>query len=55
MFCPSHPEQRVGGNGKKHILHLPTPDQLKARGMANRRARLVINDYPGAGVEQRVA
>lgn len=46
LFCPAHPEQRIEGNGKKHFLHLLTPEQLKARGMADRKARLVINAYP---------
>jgi hypothetical protein len=46
LFCPAHPEQRIEGNGRKHFLHLLTPEQLKARGMDDRKARLVINAYP---------
>jgi hypothetical protein len=46
LFCPAHPEQRIEGNGRKHFLHLLTPEQLKARGMADKKARLVINAYP---------
>ena len=46
LFCPAHPEQRIEGNGKKYFLHLLTPEQLKARGMGDKKARLVINAYP---------
>jgi hypothetical protein len=46
LFCPAHPEQRIEGNGRKYFLHLLTAEQLKARGMSDRRARLVINAYP---------
>ena len=34
------------GNGKKYFLHLLTSEQLKARGMADKKARLVIQAYP---------
>ncbi len=46
LFCPAHPEQRIEGNGKKYFLHLLTPEELKARGMAHKRAQLVIEAYP---------
>ena len=46
LFCPAHPEQAISGNGGKYFLHLLTPEQLRARGMSERRARLVINAYP---------
>jgi hypothetical protein len=34
------------GNGRKYFLHLLTPEQLKQRGMADRKARLVISAFP---------
>jgi hypothetical protein len=46
MTCPAHPEQRIQGNGRKYFLHLLTPEQLRARGMSDKRARLVIQAYP---------
>jgi len=46
LCCPAHPEQRIEGNGKKYFLHLLTPEQLKARGMADKTAKLVIQAYP---------
>ena len=46
LFCPAHPEQRIEGNGKKYFLHLLTPEQLKARGMGDKTAKLVIQAYP---------
>ena len=46
LFCPAHPEQRIEGNGKKYFLHLLTPEELKARGMSDKRARLLIAAYP---------
>ena len=46
LFCPGHPGQRIEGNGKKYFLHLLTPEALKARGMSDKRARLVIAAYP---------
>jgi len=46
LFCPKHPEQRIEGNGKKYFLHLLTPEELRARGMSDKKARLVINAYP---------
>jgi len=46
LFCPSHPDQRIHGNGKKYFLHLLTPEELRARGMSDKTAKLVINAYP---------
>ena len=46
LFCPKHPEQRIKGNGKKYFLHLLTPEQLRSRGMSDKKAKLVINAYP---------
>lgn len=46
LFCPRHPEQRIEGNGKKYFLHLLTPEELRARGMSDKKAKLVINAYP---------
>ena len=46
LFCPAHPEQRIEGNGRKYFLHLLSPEQLKGRGMSDKKARLVINAYP---------
>lgn len=46
LFCPAHPEQRIEGNGKKYFIHLLTPEQLKERGMSEKKARLIINAYP---------
>jgi hypothetical protein len=46
LRCPAHPDQRIEGTGKKYFLHLLTPEQLKARGMSDKRAKLVIHAYP---------
>jgi hypothetical protein len=46
LFCPAHPEQRISGNGRRYLLHLLTPEELRQRGMSDRRARLVIQSYP---------
>jgi len=46
LFCPAHPEQRISGNGRKYFLHLVTSEQLRLRGMGDKRARLVIQAYP---------
>ena len=46
LLCPAHLEQRIEGNGKKYFLHLLTPEQLKARGMGDKTAKLVIQAYP---------
>lgn len=45
-MCPAHPEQRIQGNGRKYFLHLLTPEQLRERGMSDKRAKLVIEAYP---------
>ena len=41
-----HPESRLVGSGRKYFLHLRTPEELKQRGMSDKRARLVIQAYP---------
>ncbi|MEB3307536.1 MAG: hypothetical protein VKK98_05220 [Cyanobacteriota bacterium] len=46
LFCPAHPEQRLDGNGRKYFLHLLQPEELRARGMSDKKARLVIEAYP---------
>ena len=46
LFCPAHPEQRISGNGRKYFLHLLKPEDLRLRGMSEKRARLVIQAYP---------
>ena len=46
LFCPAHPEQRIEGCGRKYFLHLLTPEQLKARGMGDKKAKLLIQAYP---------
>jgi len=46
LFCPKHPEQRIEGNGKKYFLHLLTPEELRHRGMPDKKAKLMINAYP---------
>jgi hypothetical protein len=46
LFCQVHPEQRINGTGKKHFLHVVSAEELKARGMPDKKARLVIQAYP---------
>lgn len=46
LFCPAHPDQRLLGNGRKYFLHLLSPEELKQRGMSDKKARLVIQAYP---------
>lgn len=46
LMCPAHPEQRIAGNGRKYFLHLLTAEELKQRGMPDKKARLVIQAYP---------
>ncbi len=46
LFCPSHPDKQIEGNGRKYFLHLLTVEQLKQRGMSEKRAKLVLNAYP---------
>jgi len=46
LFCPTHPDQHIEGNGKKYFLHLVTPEQLQQRGMCHRKSQLLIEAYP---------
>ena len=46
LFCPAHPDTRIAGNGRKYFLHLLQPDELRARGLSDKRARLVIQAHP---------
>ncbi len=46
LFCPAHPDQIIEGNGKKYFVHLLSAEELKARGMPNKTAELVIEAYP---------
>jgi hypothetical protein len=46
LFCPAHPEQRISGNGRKYFLHLLRPEELRIRGMSDKRAKLVIQAHP---------
>lgn len=46
LFCPAHPEQRVYGQGPQYFLHLLKAEELRQRGMADKKARLVIQAYP---------
>jgi hypothetical protein len=46
LFCPAHPETPISGNGQKYFLHLLQPEELKRRGMSDKRAKLVIQAYP---------
>ena len=46
LHCPAHPDQLLSGSGRKYHLHLLSPEQLKQRGMSDKRARLVIQAYP---------
>ena len=46
LVCPAHAEQRIEGNGRKYFLHLLTPEQLRERGISDKKARLIIDAYP---------
>ncbi len=46
LFCPAHPDQRIEGNGRKYFLHLLRPEELRARGMSDKKAKLVIQAHP---------
>jgi hypothetical protein len=37
---------QISGNGQKYFLHLLQPEELKQRGLSDRRARLVIQAHP---------
>jgi hypothetical protein len=47
LLCPVHPEQRISSNQRRYYLHLLTPEELRQRGMNDKRARQVIQVYPG--------
>lgn len=46
ICCPAHPEQKLSGNGRKYYIHVLTAEELKSRGMGDKRARLVMQAYP---------
>ena len=46
LFCPAHPDQQISGNGRKYFLHLLRPEELKLRGMSDKKAKLVIQAHP---------
>ena len=46
LFCPAHPEQLLGGGGRRYFLHLESAEELSQRGMPAGKARLVIAAYP---------
>lgn len=46
LFCPAHPEQRVYGKGPRYFLHLLSAEELRQRGMGEKKAQLVIRAYP---------
>lgn len=46
LSCPVHPESRLMGSGRKYFLHLLTPEELKERGISDKRVKLVIQAYP---------
>ncbi|WP_255002878.1 hypothetical protein [Cyanobium sp. HWJ4-Hawea] len=46
LLCPAHPDQVIEGNGRKYFLHLLKAEELQARGMAHKTAKLVIEAYP---------
>lgn len=46
LICPVHPQSRLAGTGRKYFLHLLTPEELRQRGLSDRRAKLVIQAYP---------
>lgn len=45
LACPSHTDVALLGNGQKYFLHLLSPEQLQQRGMAARKARLVLQAH----------
>ena len=46
LLCPLHPEIKLLGNGKKYFLQLLSPEELRQRGMSDKKAKLIINAYP---------
>jgi hypothetical protein len=46
LLCPVHPDTPIAGNGRKYYLHLLQPEELRQRGMSDKRARLVIQAHP---------
>jgi hypothetical protein len=46
LLCPAHPDQRLVGTGRKYYLHLLKSEELMARGMSDKTARVVMQAYP---------
>jgi hypothetical protein len=46
LRCPAHPESALTGTGRKYFLHLLTPEELKQRGLSDKRAKLAIQAHP---------
>ncbi|MGB5135662.1 MAG: hypothetical protein WBN89_10865 [Prochlorococcaceae cyanobacterium] len=46
LSCPAHSESTLVGTGRKYFLHLLTPEELRQRGLSEKRAKLVIQAYP---------
>ncbi|MCP9927875.1 hypothetical protein [Cyanobium sp. CH-040] len=46
LRCPAHPESRLSGTGRKYFLHLLTPEELRQRGLSDKRAKLAIQAHP---------
>ncbi|MFQ6537984.1 MULTISPECIES: hypothetical protein [Aphanothece] len=46
LWCPAHPDERLLGNGRKYFLHLLTAEELRQRGLTEKKARLVLQAYP---------
>ncbi len=41
-----HPDTGLTGSGRKYFLHLLRPEELRQRGLSDKRAKLVIQAYP---------
>jgi hypothetical protein len=46
LRCPVHAETALTGTGRKYFLHLLTPEELKQRGLSDKRAKLAIQAHP---------